>query len=823
MADTTLKAIITGSATGAVRAFNEAALASEATSKKIGDNFDRATSKVGGAFHQLANAAGTVFAPAGVALDGIGKKFDDAKGKGNGFFQTLSNAGGVASVAVAAGFVAVAGESIKMATSFQSSMELIHTQAGATQGEVQKMSSAVLDLAGPTATAPDELAAGLFHLESAGMRGQTALDALKVAAEGAKVGHADLESVTNALNASIASGIPGVQNLQGAMGSLNAIVGSGDMRMQDLADALGTGVLAAVKGFGLNLNDVGAALATFGDNNIRGQNAAQALRQTVMAFAKPASTAKAALGGIGMSVDQLGKDMQTGGLKKAITDLHTHLVATGNDGVKAGALLTNAFGKRAGVGIQVLEDQFSRFQSKTKEVAQGSGHFGEAWNATTQTLSFQMDQAKATVQALGTKFGEFLIPKLEAVMKAGEKVITFLEHHKKVAEALAAVIGGVLAVAIGAFAVNMGVKFVKSVQSAGQAIGKLGSKIVEMIPGFGEAEVAEGEFAATSEATGEASSAAFGPVGIAIMAIVLVGTLIATHWKLVRHLLEEAWNGIKDAAVAVWDFIKNHLKQIGEAILIAITGPVGVLVLLLIKNWKTISDDVSAAWEAIIGFFKAIPGRIIGALSSLASMVVSWVSSVYGAITGALSSGVGAVMNFFTNLPGKILGWLGDGAKVLLSWGSDLINGIVSGIESIAGKIGDTIKNAITSGINTAKNALNSIPVVGGVFSAIGLATGGVVTKPTLAVVGENEPEAVLPQSWLAKQFGTGVTPLSFTTGAFSAFSTPTAPITGPAPGGQAMQPSGVAAPVITINGFNLQNPNETASAVGWELRTAPV
>ena len=55
------------------------------------------------------------------------------------------------------------------------------------------------------------------------------------------------------------------------MGALNAIVGAGDMKMQDLAEAMGTGMVAVVKGYGLSLKDVGAALATFGDNNIRGR------------------------------------------------------------------------------------------------------------------------------------------------------------------------------------------------------------------------------------------------------------------------------------------------------------------------------------------------------------------------------------------------------------------------------------------------------------------------------------------------------------------------------------------------------------------------
>ena len=51
-----------------------------------------------------------------------------------------------------------------------------------------------------------------------------------------------------------------------------AIVGAGDMSMQQLTEALsGTGLLTQVaKLAGVNIQQVGAALATLGDNGIRG-------------------------------------------------------------------------------------------------------------------------------------------------------------------------------------------------------------------------------------------------------------------------------------------------------------------------------------------------------------------------------------------------------------------------------------------------------------------------------------------------------------------------------------------------------------------------
>src|SRR5581483_2026231 len=221
----------------------------------------------------------------------------------------------------------------------------LQAQAGAPRAEVQRMSKAMLSLAGPTATAPDQLAKGLYHLESAGLRGSRAVEAMRVAAEGAKLGGADLESVTNALNAAIASGIPGVHNMNQAMGYLNATVGEGDMRMQDLADALGTGVLAIVKGFGVTMRDASAALAVFGDNNIRGAAAGTELRMVVQNLAKPAKTGVDVLKALGLQANTLAQDMQQGGLNQALRDLKRHMDNAGVSGKQVGQVITDAFGK----------------------------------------------------------------------------------------------------------------------------------------------------------------------------------------------------------------------------------------------------------------------------------------------------------------------------------------------------------------------------------------------------------------------------------------------------------------------------------------------
>jgi TP901 family phage tail tape measure protein len=244
---------------------------------------------------------------------------------------------------------------------FQSQMLLLNTQAGVSMPNVKKMSQGVLEISTQTGQSLSNVSESAYHvasnMASMGSTVPNMLNAVKVAAQGATVGHANMVDVTNALTAAIASGIPGVKNYQQAMGVLNSTVGSGDMTMQDLADAFGTGMVASVKGYGLSIQDVGAALATFGDNNIRGAKAGTDLRMAVQALAVPVSTAAPELAKLGLTTNSLAKDMQSGGLLKALDDLQSKFTKNGITAKNEGQVITDLFGKKAGVGLSLLMER----------------------------------------------------------------------------------------------------------------------------------------------------------------------------------------------------------------------------------------------------------------------------------------------------------------------------------------------------------------------------------------------------------------------------------------------------------------------------------
>lgn len=414
--------------------------------------FNSGTSRVGGLLRNLGNSASNFGIPMAGSLNNIADHFEKANSAGQKFAGVMSEMGKLSLGAGAVGFGAMAYEGVKSFMNLQQQMEMIHTQAGASQTEVNNMTKAVENMAGSVATGPQALAQSLYHVESVGLRGAKALQVLRIAAEGAKIGNANLVDVQNALDSAVVSGIQGAQNYTQAMGQLNATVGAGDMTMQDMADAMSTALLGTAKTYGMSLSQVGAALAVFGDNNLRGSAAATRLRQAMVMMAAPSKAATQALNVIGLSATSLAGAMRSGGLIPALQLLQEHIKQTGLNSTQAGLVLARAFGGgRTSSGILLLLNELQRLQTKQADIQRGGQNFGKDWIATTHTLKYALDTVVASVQALVTKFGGALIPKLKEGAHVLMAVANWFQKNKAAAEALAIVIATVLGAAIAGF------------------------------------------------------------------------------------------------------------------------------------------------------------------------------------------------------------------------------------------------------------------------------------------------------------------------------------------------------------------------------------
>ena len=412
----------------------------------------------------------------------------------------------------ALGAAVVIGYATDQAMKFNGQMTLLQTQAGVSAKQMPELTRGVLELAGATGQSPGNLAESLYHVASnmESMPGTTTvqmLNAVKIAAEGASTGHSNLVDTTTALTSVIASGIPGAKNYSQAMGAINATVGVGEMNMQQLAEAMGTGVVPVVKGYGLTLKDVGAALATYGDLNIRGAKAGTELRMAVQALAVPAAAATTELGHLGLTTTSLSKDMESGGLNKALLDLNQRFKDNGITAKNEGAVITELFGKKAGAGLALLLENMDRVESKYPALTKGANDFGHAWDTTLQTPQEKLKQLESGAQAMAITLGNIAMPAASAVMGGLDKAMSFVQDHAFASKGLTLGLGTLIAGGLtkGIFS---------GVESGLSGIGKLGSllqipgmdKLANIGQGAGASGAASGLSGAATALDGAASS-----------------------------------------------------------------------------------------------------------------------------------------------------------------------------------------------------------------------------------------------------------------------------------------------------------------------------
>lgn len=659
---------------------------------------------------------------------------------------------GKAAVGIGAAFIGISAVSMKWATSFQSTMESIHTQAGVAQSQLGSLGNGVLSLAGQVGFSPDSLAEALYHIESSfasvGITGPTALNLLKIAAEGAAVGHANLVDVTNALDAAIASGIPGVQNYSQAMGVLNSIVGSGDMTMQDLANAFSTGALANVKSYGASITDVGAALAVFGDNNIRGQNAATDLRMSMQALQSPAvTTASVWLDKMGMSMHTLGDTMSKGGLLPALQLLHDKMTAIGVTSKTQGAVLTDLFGKKAGAGIVVLYDQLDRLKSKYPDLEKGAQNFGDAWAQTKLTVKQQLNEIGAGIQAAGIRFGQFLLPqaqkaltwittngataasqlsktfsqfmsgfsgaavkvpvKLTPVAGAAPSIMGAEQHDLSSAAAAPQLTGwqqtGVI---IRGVATDFE-RFGKDALAAGEDAVRAAQPVVQVLAGaLGVAVVALGKVLAS--VVGPALEDVFGFLAshqamVKVFAEVILGALVA---KLLILKSIKAATAITDLATSIVKFPFGQVSQIGTAFS-GLTKSAGGLKTAVLDSFGQIKSAVTGSASFIASSASKFAGAVESVGSAIGGAAMSWGGKLGSAVKGVMPTKLDAKL-FLQSI--KDVG--SQAASTVAGWGGSIASAAssaASGLSSLATSAASAVSSVASSAWTGAGSALSSL------------------------------------------------------------------------------------------------------------------
>ena len=583
------------------------------------------------------------------------KGISESEGRLGALTKVVSTFGKLSAIALAG----AAAESVHLASDFQKTMLLTRTQAGDTTDNLNKMSEAVLKLAPQVGQGPEQLAEGLYHVASVGYRGADALDILRVAAEGAKIGNANLDDTTYALTSTMnAFAMKGAGGAAQMMAQLNAIVGSGDMKMGDLNDAIKNGLFATSQTFGVSIQSAGAALAYLTD---RGQTAATASTQLTMAMtlmAAPTAKASKLLGAIGMqgpevkaatgamtdalqkaglSTVTLADDLKKpNGIFVALTDLKTHLVDSGLSADAANALIARAFGGgKTDKAIVSLIANLDALNGKYQAIGAGAKNFGTDWADTQKTFSFQWDKLKSTLQALGIRIGLWLIPILEGLAK-------WFSAHPNITKGLIIALGALMAISIAVWIYGVAAALVEAtIAVGGLTVALLANPITWIVLAI-----------------------------VAAIALVVVGIYeLVKHWKGFTHGMEIAWHATLGALETAWHATVGALETAWRAVAGAFVTAWHAVSGALTTAWRATGGALVTAWRATVGavetVWRAVAGALLAAWHAVAgALETAWrvTSGAFVAVWHAVEHAVEAAWRFI--LP--ILRVIGTAINILL-------------------------------------------------------------------------------------------------------------------------------------------------------------
>ncbi|MBE3562391.1 MAG: tape measure protein [Hydrogenibacillus schlegelii] len=248
-----------------------------------------------------------------------------------------------------------------------------------------------------------------------------------------------------------------------------------------------------------------------------------------------------------------------------------------------------------------------------------------------------------------------------------------------------------------------------------------------------------------------------------------VGQVIGTVWTTIQTNASAVWGAITGALSAIWTNIKNIATTAFDGVKNIIANVWSAIQSTAAAIWGAITASLSGTWETIKGLataaFDGVRNIIVGAFQTAQTLIQSIWNNISATLSGiwenikgtaiqkfnALKDGV---IGILTDLTGRISRALSDALAAVRNFAAD----VKSRIDDAANYVGTKAREIWSNLTSTVSNAYNRLTGKSTSSSSNSkssstttnvkkMASGGIVTAPTFALVGEAGPEAVVPLS----------------------------------------------------------------------------
>jgi TP901 family phage tail tape measure protein len=737
-------------------------------------------------------------------------------------FEKMGKIASTAMLGIAGAAVGVAVASTDLALKYQSTTTSIAANADISVKAAGKITSAFLDTAGKTVfsaqqigTAYSTVAGQLGATEGHALNAKQAMTVMSAAMDLAEGSGTDLGTATTTLAATMQAYAMKAQdaglvsdvlfNTSRALGTgINSVGGE----FQKLHSTLG--IVTP------DIGQLGGILIDLTEHGETGRKALSAVNTSMNGLLVPTKAAAQAQQLFGLNFQT--STGQFVGFSGMISELQPKLAGLTQEQQLA-VLKSIGLGTANKALLSSILAGPAAFDKATAAAAQqGAAHAAAAKQS--QTFAHQLETLKAAAEDEGIKIGQKLIPVLESLMKVVVQVIDWMSKHRAIVEIVAIALGVTLVAGYAAATIAAMTFWTAATGGIILLVAAIGLGVAYIVTHWKQCW--------TDVKNWFDDALKFLRSGFGTLALLILGpfaplAMLALHWQAV-------WSSIRAVTNDVWHALHNdvfaplvnfftltipHALQVFVSFFTAIPGT-------LLNVWDDAINGLHAAWsgvanwvhsnviQPVVNFFTAIPGTIahvwsdvVNALHTAWSDVSNWVSS----------NVIQPTVQFFTGLPGKVgsvlVGFFGTAFSSLLNVGGWLEEKVWSPMVSFWSGLPARIGKAVGNLLGDITGSVTG--TIGKALSVVGLAVGGIVTSPTLAVIGEGGgPEAVLPLNDPARMAQILAQIPSHMAGGAGAM--PSAPAVGASP----------AAPTVNVYVANAPTPAQIAAEVAWALRTMP-
>ena len=738
--------------------------------------------------------------PVRIDAKGVTKGLNNISSKFKTFGKNLT-------LAVSLPLAGIATAASKMALGFDESMTKINTLVGISKKELAGMRDEVMQIAGETAQAPAALADALFTVTSAGLRGRDAMEVLNMAAKSSASGLGETRSVAQALTGIMQSYAKSGMTAGRATDVLTATVRAGNLEASELAPVLGrvTGIASQV---GVSFEEVGASIATFTRLGVNSAEAVTGLSGILNSIVKPTDQTHDALETLNMDMDMLRQSIKEKGLAATLVDL---VGKVGDNQDVMGELIPNVRALSAVLGTAGAQGE--DYIKVAEEIANSTGLADQVFKDTAESASFKFKKSLNQLSVVGTEIGTMLLPPLVKVTTAISTLIKKFMDLDGTTKTLVIVLG-TLAAAAGPLITAFGF-LISPIGLAITAITTLGVIVhrnFEAILGFTADVINAFKSFYNSSLILKDPIEALGVAWETVVNFFKAGiNSLLRIFEGFGSVLEAIWNrdfsSIGDLISDTFSDLKDEFKFAGEE---SAKSYEEAFSQTLNKNLEPttkegLKESLTNAVNGVKGFFeekgkelgqflgiginKSVSGeeggegagegtgdesgggKLIQPIVSQLDELKDKSTAIAESVSDEFGNMASSIVESFELANNGIQGFFQKLFETLIKLTQMIVKqGIIRRLQAkknIAAEQGEAIatsvKNATVSAAGTGPAAIFTQPaflatLVGGVLAAFAsipkFAKGGIVTGPTLGLVGEAGPEAIIPLNKLSSVVG---------------------------------------------------------------------